>query len=106
MTQSDLRRECIRDKWLPLLVYTFEGQSYLPLFPTPDVVFSFAKRNLPRNWFVGYMTFSEEELEFFLADKPNWLVSQMNYPRKLHDCVDFDVSIHHLNRGTAINILG
>lgn len=79
---QDIKNECRKDKWFPILTYVVNGTKNLPLFSDPNKAKKFIKRNLPKNWLQGVIQLTDEDV-VQLRSKFN--VLDMNYPNIVRD---------------------
>jgi hypothetical protein len=82
----DIMKECIQQKWIPLLVYreNDDVNPILPVFNDEDVAKSFMKRNLPKKWSHGTIMLSEDDLNSI--KKKGWMLKNFDFPSKIKDC--------------------
>jgi hypothetical protein len=85
MNLQHVQSECISGKWVPLLVYTIEGEEgvVIPLFHDQKTARSFIKRNLPKDWVHGGVELTDRDIDW-IKDK-GWKIREMNYPNKVTD---------------------
>ena len=93
MTKKELREECSKEKWLPILVMRSATKDcpVVPIFDSADVSIRFAKRNLPPDWVAGIFDIHMRDAEWM--DEKGWQAIKFDYPRVLKDILEFDVEI-------------
>ena len=81
---NDVTRECITQKWVPLLVYkdNDDGSIFLPVFSLIDTAKDFIKRNLPKNWIKASVILSNEDI--CAAKDRGWNIEHFSFPRKIN----------------------
>lgn len=82
---SEIHKECITQKWIPLLVYRHINQDtvYLPVFSIEDTARNFIKRNLPKKWLHAGIWLSDGDLE--KIESSGWHLEHFSFPRKICD---------------------
>ena len=106
MSFSDIKNECGKEGWVPLVVYKVEAdgvsQVVLPLFSSEDVCKKWCKRNLPKEWdLFGGCFLQKEDLEQFEKEK-GWTFQSFSFPRKIKDVVEFIVEPCELNSNPEV----
>jgi hypothetical protein len=102
MSFSDIKNECGKEGWAPLVVYEVEAegksQVVLPLFTSEEVCKQWCKRNLSKEWkLFGGCFLEREDLENFEKNK-GWRFQSFSFPRKVKDVVvEFRVEPCELN---------
>lgn len=94
MSFQDIKNECGKEAWVPLVVMRFEvdgkERTVLPLFSNEDVCRKWSKRNLPKDWgLCGGAYITQEDLEN--CEAKGWTFEMLRFPRKFKDIVEFDV---------------
>jgi len=86
MSASELRLECPKKDWLPLLVMRPKGdKETLPTlltFTSEEVCLRFYKRNFPKNWKGGWVSLDPVVLNMLSAE--GWSFRVFNYPNKVN----------------------
>lgn len=80
MTPSQMLRELERDKVCPVMCFEEDGETIIPIFPSPKVAEQFAVRNTGRKWTIGSMEVHEENLGQ-LAER-GFVVRELGWPNK------------------------
>lgn len=82
---NDIKTECVKGKWVPILTYSIEGEdgTHVPLFHDDKTARSYIKRNLPKDWVHGGIVLTDEEVQW-IKDK-GWTIREMSYPNKMCD---------------------
>jgi len=93
MNFKEVKRECADNKFVPILVYVYEGKRVMPYFSSGNVCKDFCRRNLPKEWLSGAVTLGQEELEKLAADN-NMDVKLFDWPRNIKKFVEWDIIIH------------
>lgn len=96
MNYREVKKECRDNKFVPLLIYVYEGKRVLPYFSSEITCRDFCRRNLPRKWLSGAAHLEQEELEKLAADHCDIEVKMFEWPRKIKDLVEWDIIIHEL----------
>lgn len=80
---NDIVKECVSQKWIPLLTYRYKDESeiYLPIFSIQDTAKDFIKRNLPKEWLKACIYLSVDDIEKINSLK--WRVEHFSFPRKI-----------------------
>lgn len=96
MSLNDISKECVKQKWVPLLVYRRKGseQPILPIFALLDTARAFSKRNLPKDWLKGTVSLTDVDIEEIKSR--GWVMESFDYPRKMKDLpdIEFGLEIH------------
>lgn len=80
MTLSEIFNECSEYRILPLLIRD-DGHPTLLTFPVPQVAKDFARRNLPKTWYVGHGYLSEPRV--VSAQRAGWAIEHVPFPRRM-----------------------
>ena len=91
MTVTDVQKECVFEKWVPLMVMRMNDKVILPCFRHTDVARRFIERNLPKGTVCGVVNLTIRDAEWI--DEKGWSPAVYDFPRKLTDVVEFDVEI-------------
>lgn len=104
MTPMELRNECTKGKWLPILIIRTDDDDtpIIPVFDRTDLAARFVKRNLPSNWICGVLNLQPSDAEYM--DSKGWKAIKYNYPRKIKDAIEFDIEIIDLDHDVTIKI--
>lgn len=105
MSPRQIKTECVEQKFAPLLVMKANGDedTILPVFTSQHTAMKFARRNLPKAWGLGgAVVLTQRDLDWF-RDK-GFAFSQMSFPRKLKDVVDFDIEILEYDESPDIEV--
>lgn len=83
MHLNEIRKECQAEKWVPLFSYTENDDPtpIIPIFSNQNILKSFIKRNLPKEWLRGGVDLCDEDLEKMKAR--GWRLREMTFPNKL-----------------------
>lgn len=83
MHLNEIRKECQTEKWVPLFSYTENDDPtpIIPIFSNQNILKSFIKRNLPKEWLRGGVDLCDEDLEKMKAR--GWRLREMTFPNKL-----------------------
>lgn len=96
MSVSEIHAECVKEKWVPLLVYRSKDskQPILPTFTLLDTARAFSKRNLPKEWLKGTVWLTDVDIQNI--EKRGWRMEPFEYPRKMKDLpdIEFGFEIH------------
>jgi len=92
MSASEVRRECGKDGWIPLVVLKVEGKTFLPNFTSNQVCKKFCERNLPKKWLCGGVTLTEEDIASI--KQKGWEFQSFDFPRMMKDRCLIEVEIH------------
>lgn len=94
MNIGEIEKECVKGKWIPLLVLKEENKTILPVFNLQDVARKFVQRNLPKSWNHGCVLLSDSDIEVIL--KKGWIIEGFNFPRRLcdHPSMSMTFEIH------------
>lgn len=93
---NDIAKECLNQKWIPLMIYhdLITSSIILPLFKYESIAKSFMKRNLPRSWSHGSISLCESDLKN-IAIK-GWELKEYEYPNKIKDRTDIKIGFEIL----------
>ena len=92
MSLREVFKECRTGKFVPLLVYEFDGQRILPYFSAESTCRRFCERNLPKKWPSGAVHLTQADLEVLAKHKIQ--VKDFQWPRNIKDVVTWDVHVH------------
>lgn len=92
MNLREVFSECRTGKFVPLLIYEFEGKMILPYFTSANVCKRFCERNLPKKWPSGAVYLTKDDMKI-LAEK-EIQVKEFQWPRNIKDAVVWDVHVH------------
>jgi hypothetical protein len=96
ITLSQLRSECVKGKWVPLLIYRNKETKLpiLPIFNSLDIARQFSKRNLPKEWLKGCVSLTD--VDMVAIDNRGLSTEIFDFPRKMTDLpdIEFDLEIH------------
>jgi len=95
---SDINLDFREKKWIPIAVLKNDlGEIFVPYFNTFDTAKSFSKRNFPKNWLVGAIHLSDDEVEFIISK--GWKAMNLNYPKLFTNHqelkIDFEIIDFH-----------
>mgnify|MGYP003342881874 CR=1 FL=1 len=88
---NDLTSECIKGKWIPLLVFRQKKDDYiyLPVFSIEDTAKDFIKRNLPKKWTHAGINLSDNDLKSITVR--GWKLEHFSFPRKISGIPDIQL---------------
>lgn len=88
---NDIIKECINQKWIPLMIYRdiIKSVVHIPLFNCESVAKSFMKRNLPKSWSHGTIALCNNDL-VSLSTK-GWILQNFEFPNKIKDRTDIQI---------------
>ena len=94
MKISEIQKECISGKWIPLLIYKINNKKVIPVFNLTDIARNFIKRNLPKSWTHGCVFLADTDIEKII--KTGLEIQPFEFPRKINENPDikFDFEIH------------
>jgi len=90
LSHKDIQRECIKQKWIPLLTLKSQEKTILPVFNLADIAYKFVVRNLPKEWKHGCVHLTNDDIATII--KKNWTIQPMDFPRKIKDNPEFEMS--------------
>lgn len=100
LTVEDFKKECQKEKWLPLTVLREKatGDTHVPIFNNSNTAHNFMKRNFNTGEHAcGITILTDEDVEEFTSR--GWKVMPMKYPRRFlagHPEYDLDVEVFEI----------
>lgn len=77
---GELSTDCRKDKWIPIAILRDKNDSVIvPTFVHETIVKKFCKRNFPKNWVIGAVLLSDNDLAF-IRNK-GWKIMILDYPK-------------------------
>jgi hypothetical protein len=92
MNAFDVKHECGKEGWVPLVVLKIEGRIILPNFTSNQICKKFCERNLSKKWFFGGVTLTDEDIESI--KNKGWEFQSFDFPRLVKDRYSIEVEIH------------
>lgn len=91
LSLSELHRECITGKWIPLLIYKkrFTDCIYLPVFAHECTAKDFIKRNLPKKWTHAGIILADSDID--VIQKKGWSLQHFDFPRRIASLPDIQL---------------
>ena len=99
-TVEDFKKECQKEKWLPLTVLREKatGDTHVPIFNNSNTAHNFMKRNFNTSEHTcGIAILTEEDVAEFTSK--GWKVMPMKYPRRFlvgHPEYELDVEVFEI----------
>lgn len=77
---NELSIECKKSRWVPIAVLRcLDGSTVIPTFISESTAKDFSKRNFPKEWVIGAVILSENDIDFI--KKKCWKIMTLNYPK-------------------------
>ena len=92
MSVFDVKHECGKDGWIPLVVLKKDNQIILPHFTGNEICKKFCLRNFPKNWLCGGVALSDDDIDSI--KNKGWIFQEFNFPRLIKNNFDIIVEIH------------
>lgn len=102
MSYLDVKNECGKESWVPLVVYEFENQTILPLFKTEEICKKWLGRNLSKDWMPNGCCFLTEQDVAFVEER-GWNIRFFEWQNKVKDYVDFRVEVITLTENPSVH---
>jgi hypothetical protein len=80
---TEIQKECVKGKWIPLLVLKQNNNLILPIFNLVEIARKFIKRNLPKEWNHGCVFLCEDDI--VAIKKRDWKIEIFDFPRKVNE---------------------
>lgn len=81
--------QCIRENWIPLLVYHKNDKIYVPCFEEMSIARRFCNRNFPKKWLKGSIELSIYEIDFIKEN--DWEIVVLDFPKLLNYKIDHKI---------------
>jgi len=92
MSAFDIKHECGKEGWVPLLVLKTNDKIILPHFTSNEICRKFCQRNLPKKWLCGGVSLADSDIESIKLK--GWEFQEFNFPRLIKDLYSYAIEIH------------